>query len=387
MAFKFAAGKCGFKKTGKTDLGIIYSDLPCNFAGVFTTNQVRAACVDENKRLLKSKKKIRAIVVNSGNANACTGKAGIKAVKETQKISSELLEVKPSEIIVASTGGIGVPLDLNKMRNGLESTIPKLNKKDLSKVAVAIMTTDAYKKVAAVKTSSFYINGIAKGAGMIHPDMATMLCYFITNINMSQSLLQSALKEAVDCSFNSISVDGDTSTNDMVVILSDNTSRSVIRSKKDLKYKKFVSELKKISLKLSKQIVVDGEGATRLINVTVRGARKESDARRIARFITTSVLFKCAIFGGDPNWGRALARVGCTNVKVDQNKVTLKINGIAVFKNGDKAKYDGKKLDKEMKKAKEVFVDVDLNLGKSQAVAMGSDLTHDYVEFNSAYFT
>ena len=385
--FQFAASTCGFKKTKKPDLTVIYSALPCTYAGVFTTNQVRAACVDENKNLLKKKKKIRAIVVNSGNANACTGRRGVLAVKQTQKIAAKLLKIKPDEILVASTGAIGVHLDMQKMKKGLENAIPKLSPRNIKSAAKAILTTDRYEKVVVKKTKDFKLIGFTKGAGMIHPNMATMLCFLMTDLKMSQSFLQEALKTTVDNTFNMISVDGDMSTNDMVILLTNNQSKKEVKSKNDPLYLRFSKTLNAACLKLAKEIVIDGEGAHKLINVEVKGAKTLEDAKEIARSISSSLLFKCAIFGSDPNWGRAAARIGCTNVKVDQNKVDIYLNKIQVFKAGSPLVFNKQKLSKQIRKSKEVIVTVDLKLGKNSARAYGCDLSHEYVRFNSAYFT
>ncbi len=385
--FLFSAHTCGFKKTNKPDLAVIYSPLPCTFAGVFTTNQIRAACVDENRSLLKKRKKIRAIVVNSGNANACTGKIGIQAVKKTQLIAAKLLKVKPVEVLIASTGAIGVHLDMEKMKRGLEATVPKLSSSNFKAAAKAILTTDRFVKSIVKKTKDFKLLGFTKGAGMIHPNMATMLCYLMTDIKMSQSILQEALNTAVNLSFNNISVDADMSTNDMVVILSNNSSRHEVKNKKDPLFLKFQKELNKACIKLAKQIVLDGEGANKLIEVCVLGAKSKHDGDLIARSIASSNLFKCAIYGSDPNWGRAAARIGCTEVKVNQDKIDVHLNNTLVFKNGNPILFNKKKVNKEIRSKKMVRVTVNLKLGNKSGSAFGCDLTKEYVNFNSAYFT
>ena len=384
-AFKFASATCGFKKTKKPDLAIIYSPVPCTYAGVFTTNQIRAACVDENKKLLR--KKIRAIVVNSGNANACTGKKGIQAVKLTKQIVSRQLKIKPDEILVASTGIIGVHLDMEKMKNGLEYAIPRLHSKNLKAAAKAILTTDRFVKLISKKTKDFELIGFTKGAGMIHPNMATMLCFLMTDLKMPLDLLQRALKQASDISFNNISVDGDMSTNDMVILLSNNQSKKEVKSKNDSLYLGFQRVLNETCLKLAKEIVIDGEGAKKIIYVLVNGVRSISDARKIARSIASSTLFKCAIFGSDPNWGRAAARIGSCSVKTDQNKIDILLNKTCVFKNGNPAEFNKIKLHKQIKKQKEVKVTVNLKQGRYTGSAFGCDLSYDYVRFNSEYFT
>ncbi|MBI3591422.1 MAG: bifunctional glutamate N-acetyltransferase/amino-acid acetyltransferase ArgJ [Candidatus Melainabacteria bacterium] len=387
LDFQFAAGRCGLKKTKKPDLAVIYSSLPCTYAGVFTTNQVHAACVDENKTLLKRRKKIRAIIINSGNANACTGKKGIQAVKKTQQIAAKLLKIKPHEVLIASTGVIGIYLDMEKMKNGLENSILKLSSKNLKSAARAILTTDRFEKIAVKKTKDFKLTGFTKGAGMIHPGMATMLCFLMTDLKIPQSLLQAALRSAVNDTFNTISVDADMSTNDMVILLSNNRSKKEITNSKDPLYSYFQSALREVCCRLAKEIVIDGEGAKKLINVQVSGAKTSEDAKEIARSIASSNLFKCAVFGGDPNWGRAAARIGCTGVKVDQSKLDIYLNNTKVFSDGNPAVFSKAKLNKQIKKSKEVKVIVNLKLGKKSGTAFGCDLSYEYVKFNSAYFT
>ena len=387
QTFLFAAGTCGFKRTQKPDLAIIYSPIPCTYVGVFTTNQIHAACVDINKELLKKRKKIRAIVINSGNANACTGEKGINAVKETQQITAKSLKIRPDEVLVASTGIIGVQLDMEKMKTGLEKTLFNLSPKNLAAAAKAILTTDRFVKIIKRKTKDFNLTGFTKGAGMIHPNMATMLCYLMTDLNASQDLLQSALETATNESFNNISVDGDMSTNDMVILISNRQSKKEIKSKNDPAFINFQKVLNESCIKLAKEIVIDGEGANRLINVSVHGAKTVNDAKEIARSISSSTLFKCAIFGSDPNWGRAISRVGCTNVKVNPKKIDLYLNKTQVYKKGLPLKFNKSNLNKQIKKSKEVKVIVNLNLGNKSASAFGCDLSYEYVKFNSAYFT
>lgn len=387
MQFKFGSAKCGFKKTGKLDLAVVYSPFLCSFAGVFTTNQIHAACIDENKNMLERKQKIRALIVNSGNANACTGKKGVESVKKTKQLASIFLGIKASEVLVASTGGIGVQLDMEKFERGLKEASLKLTPKKFDLAATAILTTDQYKKTFKKKTKDFYLYGFAKGAGMIHPNMATMLCYLMTDLSIPQALLQKTLKEVINKTFNVISVDGDTSTNDMVILISDNSSKKKVLSEKSNLYKSFVLALEAACLKLAKDIVMDGEGATKIINVQVTGAKNSNDGKVIARHISTSNLFKCAIFGNDPNWGRAVARVGDTKVKINPDRVDISICGVKVFENGQPLNFNKVKLSKIMKSRKEILVLVNLKLGKYSGCAYGSDLTYEYVKLNSDYFT
>lgn len=385
--FQFSSSTCGFKKSKKPDLAIIYSPIPCTYSGVFTTNKVRAACVDENKRLLKKRKKLRAVVINSGNANACTGNKGIHAVKKTKNIAAKLLKIKPDDILVASTGIIGIYLDMEKMKCGLENAIPKLSSKNFKLAARAILTTDRYVKTVSTKTKDFKLIGFTKGAGMIHPNMATMLCFLMTDLKIPQNLMQEALVNVCNDTFNTISVDGDMSTNDMIILLSNNQSKKEVESKNDSLYLNFHKTLHKACLKLAKEIVIDGEGAKKLINVEVKGAKLVNDAKLIARSIASSTLFKCAVYGSDPNWGRAASRIGSCGINVDQDKLDILINKTCVFRNGNPTEFNRKKLHKEMRNKKEVKVIINLKLGKQSAYAFGCDLSYDYVRFNSEYFT
>lgn len=385
--FEFSSAICGFKKTGKPDLAIIYSKIPCIYAGVFTTNQVHAACIDENKKLLKKRKKIRAIVINSGNANACTGKKGILAVINTKKIAARLLKIKENDVLVASTGIIGVPLDIKKMKKGLERAILKLSPKNLTSAAKAILTTDRFTKIVNAKRKDFKLIGFAKGAGMIHPNMATMLCFFMTDLNAPQHYLQEALHEATKETFNNISVDGDMSTNDMIILLSNMQSKKEIKNKKDKIFLEFKKALARECLRLAKLMTMDGEGAKKLISVFVKGAKSKEDARKIAKHIASSTLFKCAVFGSDPNWGRAAARIGSAGVNINPAKIDIFLNKTFVYKNGNPMSFNHIKLHKEIKKKNELKVTVNLKLGKHEASGFGCDMSYDYVRLNSAYFT
>lgn len=387
LDFRFSSATCGFKKSKKPDLAVIYSDIPCTYSGVFTTNQIHAACVDENKKLLKKRKKIRAIIVNSGNANACTGKKGVYAVKKTQEIAANLLKTKSDEVLVASTGVIGVHLDMEKMGNGLKKATSSLSVKNLKSAAKAILTTDRFLKIVTKKTKDFNLTGFTKGAGMIHPNMATMLCFLMTDLNASQKLLQNALRTAVDNSFNNISVDGDMSTNDMVILISNRQSKKEIKSQTDPVFTNFQKVLNKSCIKLAEEIVIDGEGANKLITISVRGAKTTNDAKEIARSISSSTLLKCAIFGSDPNWGRAASRIGCTSVKIDPKKIDIFLNSTQVYKKGSPLEFNKAKLKKQIKKSKGITVTVNLNLGNKSACAFGCDLSYDYVKCNSGYFT
>ncbi|MBI1857558.1 MAG: bifunctional glutamate N-acetyltransferase/amino-acid acetyltransferase ArgJ [Candidatus Melainabacteria bacterium] len=337
--------------------------------------------------MLKKRKKVKVVVINSGNANACTGAQGVQAVKITQRIAAKLFQVLPDEVLLASTGVIGVQLDMKKMRSGLEKASSQLNAKNFKDAAKAILTTDRFPKIYNKQTKSFKLFGFAKGAGMVHPNMATMLCYLMTDLKMPQSLLQRALREAVNISFNNISVDGDISTNDMVVLLSNSQSNVEVKSRNDSIYKEFKTVLLDACWKLAKDMVRDGEGSQKIILVNVKGAKTGSDARKVARSVASSTLFKCAVFGRDPNWGRAAARVGCTSVKIKPEKLDVALFNTFVYKNGQPVRFNPKILHKQMKKNDEIKVNINLKLGKESGIAYGCDLSYDYVKLNSAYFT
>lgn len=387
MVYKYSQATCGLKKTKKPDLALIFSDVPCAYAGVFTTNQVHAACVDENKKLLKRKKKVRLIVANSGNANACTGKKGILAVKKTKQIAARLLNIKPDEVLVASTGTIGVHLNMEKIRKGIERAIKDLSTKNLKKAAMGILTTDRFIKIVNVRTQGFKLTGFAKGAGMIHPDMATMLCFLMTDLKMPQQLLQNTLKEVTEDTFNTMTVDNDMSTNDMVILLSNNQSKKEVRTTKDPLYVSFKNVLYNSCLKLAEEIVKDGEGATKLIRVHVTGSKTKEDAKKIARSIAGSVLFKCAIFGADSNWGRIANKIGSQGIKINQSRLDISLNKQPVFRKGNLVNFNKEKLNKQMKSKKETNVVANLNLGNHSAFALGCDLSYEYVRLNSEYST
>lgn len=389
--FKAAGISCGIKKSTKKDLALIYSEYPAYGAAVFTKNKFKAA------PLLVSEKKmqheiIRAVLINSGNANACTGKQGISDVIKLSSIVADKLSLDPVEVHMSSTGIIGELLPVENLEKGIEEIIPHLSKEGYKDAADAILTTDTVKKEIAYSFKlpssgiEIKIGGMAKGSGMIHPNMATMLGFITTDLNISKELLQKSLKEVVDISFNRISVDGDQSTNDTVFLLANGSANNEKIVYENDDYQAFLDVLKKVAIYLAKAIVADGEGASHFITIKVNGAEKERDAELIARKIANSNLVKTACFGGDPNWGRIIAVLGTVDFELDTDKVRLAINNKSLFKDG--VPIDLKKEEmKDLMSDKEIVIDLDLGIGRKNVEFWSSDLTYDYVKINAEYHT
>jgi len=387
----FCAGAtyAGIKQKGKDclDLGILFSEEPCAAAAVFTKNKVKAAPVVLCRERLKNGR-VRALVVNSGCANACTGEAGLDDAAETARLTSQAIGVEPEDVLVASTGVIGEQLPMQRIKEGINQVI--LSRDGGHELARAIMTTDTVSKETAVTVKAdkaqFTIGGIAKGSGMIHPDMATLLCFLTTDADVEPDFLKSALRKAADISFNMISVDGDTSTNDMVLIMANGTAGNKAVTKDDPLAEVFQRALDQTCLYLAKCIARDGEGATKLIEVTVGGAFSLAEARQAARTIVGSPLVKTAIHGNDPNWGRIMAAVGRSGAEMAESRTDLTIGGIEVLKNGSQTPIDREKLVKKISNG-EVRIHLNLNQGTAAATAWGCDLSEEYVTINSEYTT
>jgi glutamate N-acetyltransferase/amino-acid N-acetyltransferase len=384
--FRAGGVAAGIKKKGELDLALILSDLPATVAGVFTENRVKAAPLLLSKERVSAKKKVRGVVVNSGNANACTGRKGHRDAKAMTGAVERELGLQNGEILVCSTGVIGVPLPIDKITKAVPDLIGSLSATGFKKTSRAIMTTDAFLKtvVGSVKVGSkiIKITGIAKGAGMICPNMATLLVFFMTDADISRALLQKTLKDVVDGSFNSIVVDNDASTNDTVLAFANGASGVTVKagSKGLVSFKKLLSSL---SVELAKMIVKDGEGAKRFIELDVTGAATKAEADRAARALATSMLVKTAFFGGDPNWGRIMAALGSADISFDPDSVDITFGGVKVAKNGLDTGRE-KEAARAMRK-KEVKVVVALKAGKATRRLWTTDLGHDYVELNSAY--
>jgi glutamate N-acetyltransferase/amino-acid N-acetyltransferase len=369
------------KKAGdKLDLAVLFSETPCVAEALFTTNRLKAATVLLSQQRLKQGK-AGAVVVNSGCANAFTGQRGLAHAVEMAKLAAEGIGILPEDVLVASTGVIGVPLPMKRIRASIDRII--LSRDGGHELAKAIMTTDTLPKETAVKVkaggSEFTIGGVAKGSGMIHPDLATLLCFLTTDAAVEKDFLKKALKKAVDVSFNMISIDGDTSPNDMVLVMANGLAGSAPADA-------FEQALEQVCIYLAKAVARDGEGATRLIEVTVDGAASLSEARSAARTIVSSSLVKAAIHGADPNWGRIMAAVGRSGVEVEEARLDLSIGEMLVVKAGSPLPFSKRSLI-QLLKANEVAINLNLNLGSGNATAWGCDLSQEYVTINSQYMT
>ena len=388
-----AAGVCAGIKAGNTsknDVAIIYSQVPCTAAGVFTTNAVRAACIDFNKKQLAAGQ-AQAIIVNSGNANACTGVQGAKDNEEIAAVTAQSLQVDKEDVITASTGVIGVFMPMERMISGIESAAALLSPAGSPEAAAAIMTTDLMKKEAAVAMEiggkTVKIGAIAKGSGMIHPNMATMLAFITTDAAITADCLQRLLSSSSDISYNMISVDRDTSTNDMAVLMANGLAGNPLIDDPDsAEFKEFQAALDHINITLAKMIARDGEGASHLIEVRVINAVDEKTARTIARSITGSNLTKTAVFGQDANWGRILAAAGYSGASFDPDKTDIYLGEEMMAKGGMGLQFNEDNARQELQK-ENVIITVDLNSGEDSATAWGCDLSYEYVRINADYRT
>jgi glutamate N-acetyltransferase/amino-acid N-acetyltransferase len=390
--FRGAAIAAGIKKTrGALDLALILGDPPATTAaGLFTTNLVLAAPVLLSRQnLAESHGRCRAVLVNSGNANACTGRKGMQTARESARAAAKLLSLQPAQVLLASTGVIGVPLELGLVTNQLPSLVESLSIENASAVARAIMTTDTFPKSCVVRSEvggkPVYLAGVAKGAGMIHPRLATLLSFLTTDALIGPRTLQNLLRAAVQVSFNRITVDGDTSTNDTVLALASGVSAVGVRPG-NTSWAWFLEGLTQLCQTLAKMIARDGEGAKKLVIVEVQGARKPSDAERIARAIANSPLVKTAIAGSDPNWGRIICAAGYSGAFFDPNKVDIRVNDLLLCRDGVDAGFDDASARKELDR-KEITLRLDLHQGKASAHIWTCDLTHDYITINASYRT
>ncbi len=388
--FKFAARPAGIKKSGKPDLALIYSEVPARCAGVFTANKVAAAPVVVTSARVQAGS-CQAVVVNSGNANACTGEQGMRDALQCGALVARALGISEDLVAVSSTGVIGHTLPMEKFERHIPQLAAALDAEEADAVAQAIMTTDAFAKMAWAREEAdgaeYTLLGIAKGAGMIHPNMATMLAFVLTDAAVEPQFLNSALRSATDASFNAITVDGDTSTNDMVLVLANGLAQNAEIQGETPAGEAFCAALKRVMLDLAKMIVRDGEGATKLVEIRVRGAAREADARLAARSVATSSLVKTAFFGEDANWGRIIAAVGYSGAEVDPDRVGILFEDIPVVRDGIGTGKELEERASEVLKRDEFTVTVDLHLGDGEASYYTSDLTYDYVKINAAYRT
>lgn len=386
-----AQGVCAEIKTkDKKDVAVIYSPVKCNTAAVYTTNKVRAACIDINQNHLKDGM-AQAIAVNSGNANACTGEQGFEDAIQMAKVTAEELHIEPADVVVASTGVIGVFMPIDKVENGIKEAAGSLSPEGAHNAAMAIMTTDLINKEIAVEIEiqgkTVHIGAIAKGSGMIHPNMATMLAFITTDVVIDSKCLEKLLKDSVDQSFNMISVDRDTSTNDMTVIMANGLAANPCIDNCDSEEYKLLKEaVDFINISLAKMIARDGEGASHLMEVKVINSADYETARLIARSITGSNLTKAAVFGADANWGRILAAAGYSGADFDPNQADIYLGEEKMAQNGMGLNFNEEKALQELQKDA-VIITVDLKAGEYSATAWGCDLTYDYVKINADYRT
>ena len=390
-----AAGvEAGIKYQNRKDMAMVYSKTPCRAAGVFTTNVVKAAPVLWDKEVVESEWEAQAIVVNSGIANACTGKLGYEYCRETAGAAADALEISPQSVLICSTGVIGMQLPMEKMTEGVRMLAKaiKPGEEAGTDAAKAIMTTDTRNKQVAVKVTiggkEVTIGGMCKGSGMIHPNMCTMLAFVTTDVNISKKLLQEALSADVQDTFNMVSVDGDTSTNDTLLVLANGQAGNHEITEKGADYDTFVEALHYVNETLAKKIAGDGEGATALFEVKVIHADNKEDAKTLAKSVITSSLTKAALFGHDANWGRILCALGYSGAKFDPEAIELYLESsagkILIFKDGMAADYSEEEATRILS-CSEVTALVDMKMGEAEATAWGCDLTYDYVKINADY--
>ena len=381
---------CGIKRF-KKDLALIYSKTGCKGVALFTKNKVIAAPLVVSKAILKKGEAIRAIIVNSGNANCCTGRYGKRDAKRMINAASGELKVKFNNVLVNSTGIIGQRLPIDLIEKAVPKLVKSLSEKGLISAAKAILTTDRKIKICTEKINigarQVIITGMAKGAGMVQPNMATMLSFIMTDARVDKDALKMALKESCDESFNSITIDGDTSTNDTVALLANGLANNKAIKRGTKEYKTFLRALKNVSFKLAKNIIEDGEGATKFVTVYVKNARTAGEAERVARTVANSCLVKTSIHGENPNWGRIASSVGSSGaVGINQNKFEICLDGTTVFKGGKFVLHSKEKLHRIYKR-KKVEILINLSTGKKHARIWTCDLSKRYVEINSHYLT
>ena len=387
--FYAGAASAGIKKKGDDalDLGILCSRTPCATAALFTSNRIKAAPIVLSQQRLKSRRVV-AMVVNSGCANACTGEQGLADAAEMARLAADNIGVSPEQVVVASTGVIGQRLPMELIKAGMERITT--SEDGGGKLARAMMTTDTVPKESAVAVGvgdvEFAIGGVAKGSGMIHPHLATLLCFLTTDAAVDMDFLKLALRQAADISFNMVSIDGDTSPNDMMLMMANGAAGNKPISAGSREAGIFQQALNLLCISLAKDIARDGEGAARLIEVTVAGASSAADARLAARTVVSSSLVKAAIHGGDPNWGRIVVAVGRSGVEVEESKIDLYIGDICMVKAGCPLSFDKEEMAKVLGDS-EVPINLLLNLGTAAATAWGCDLSEEYVTINSEYTT
>lgn len=387
LGFYTGGMHCGLKYK-RSDFGMIYSDVPASVAGMFTTNALQAAPLQVTKQVVYKTKYMQGIIVNSANANACTGKQGIENAKEMQRLMAERFDIDPSLVGVASTGVIGEQLRMEPIYKGVEELRLGRTQQHAIEFSQAILTTDTITKTASyqipIDGKTVTISGAAKGSGMIEPNMATMLAFITTDAQIDPTTLQKALRIVTDQTFNCITVDGDTSTNDTVLVLANGLAGNDSLTEEHPDWSLFLSALRAISEDLAKMIAKDGEGATKLIEVNVKEASSVKEARQVAKTVVGSPLVKTAMFGKDGNWGRIIAAVGYSGVSLNMQRVKITIGDIVVLEDGEPKDYDEDALQMILEEPN-IFIDIELGNGRSSGTAWGCDLTYEYININASY--
>ncbi|MBU1148396.1 MAG: bifunctional glutamate N-acetyltransferase/amino-acid acetyltransferase ArgJ, partial [Candidatus Omnitrophica bacterium] len=375
--FKASTISCGIKRSKRDDLALLYSEVPCLCAATFTTNKMKSGSVVLAEDRVKNGI-AQAVIVNSGNANCCVGKKELRDAEDMTGVAARSLDLDPSHVLIASTGIIGRPLPIKKIKSMISALVKGLKKANGPKFAKAIMTTDTVPKETVIEIkigpTKVKIAGAVKGAGMICPDMATMLAFFTTDAAIEKGALRLAFKEAVADSFNRITIDGDMSTNDSAIIFANGLAGNKTIKKNSVSYFKFFNALKNVATELARKMILDGEGATKFVEIVIKGAKTQKDADTIARHVADSSLIKAMIAGGDPNWGRVAASVGSAGVKINKNRVDIYIGNKSAMKNGAGVNKSLGAL-----KGKEVKIIVDLKSGRSSSKIWTCDLTEEYV--------
>ena len=389
QGFKAAGVKAGIKKSGNLDVAVIYTEKEAAVAGTFTQNAVAAAPVYVSKRVV-STGSAHAITANAGCANACTGEQGMQDAEQMAAITAKALGCKADDVLVASTGVIGVNLPMDKMEAGIQHAVSELSETGSELAGNAIITTDTYSKACSTEVEiggkKVRFGAIAKGSGMIQPNMATMLCFITTDAAIDSKLLQAALSDIVETSFNMISIDGDMSTNDMAIVLANGAAGNAKIMAKNDDYAVFYAALKSICEGLAQRIASDGEGATKFLTVNVRGTKTFADAKTIAMSVAKSPLVKTAFFGEDPNWGRVICAVGYAGIPMDPQKTVVKFGGIPVYANGVGAAFDEEALRRVMAEH-DIVIDIGMGLGEEEATVWSCDFSYEYVKINGEYHT
>ncbi len=379
--FYFSTAQANIKYANRDDVALIFSDKPFLASGVFTKNRVKAAPVIYCKDLLEKRRYFRALLINSGNANACTGKDGLKNCRTISEELAKSLNIDKDEVLLASTGVIGVQLPAQKIISTFDDLKKQLSPHNLEKVAKAIMTTDSYQKISLYNGEDFNIAGIAKGAGMINPNMATMLSFIFTDAELEEKVSSKILKKVTEKTFNSICVDGDTSTNDSLFLLSS-------QSKSGVKKEYFKEKFTDICLNLAKLIVKDGEGATKLIKISINNGKSIGQCKLIGETIAKSPLVKTAFFGGDPNWGRIICAVGYSNADIDPEKIDIYFDKMKIVDNGVEApNFSEKEAAQYLKNSSDISLSIDLKIGRKNWEYYTCDLSYEYVKINADYRT